>query len=428
VRVLVVGASGLIGTAITARLLDEGHSVLAVGRTALPPRPGLQSFYLDLRSATDPKAWTPLLANIDVVINAAGVLQDGGRDSTDAAHGQAPRALFAACASVGIKRVIHFSAVGVDRATPSPFSASKAKGDHALRESTLDYVILRPSVVLGDSAYGASALMRGLAWLPLSLRVGNAGALQVVQLSDVIDTVVRFLDPASPARVEIELVGPDRFSFDQLVARYRQWLGWPPARTLAVPERLMRWAYRLGDFAGWLGWRSPMRSNAAAEIVRGATGDAAVWTQTTGIAPRSLEQALASRPAPVQEKWFARLYLLKPLIFTVFSLFWIATGIISLGPGWDIGVGLMHEGGVTGPFAALTVIAGALADFCIGLAIAFRRTSKFGLYAALAISLAYVVIGTILVPRLWIDPLGPMLKIWPVLALNLAAIAILEDR
>ena len=51
-----------------------------------------------------------------------------------------------------------------------------------------------------------------------------------------------------------------------------------------------------------------------------------------------------------------------------------------------------------------------------------------GLYAALAITLAYATIGTILVPRLWIDPLGPMLKIWPILVLNLIALAIHEDR
>jgi uncharacterized protein YbjT (DUF2867 family) len=362
------------------------------------------------------------------VVNAAGVLQNNRCDSTDAAHNRAPRALFAACESAGVRRVIHFSAVGVDRETPSSFSASKAAGDKALRESSLDYVILRPSVVLGDPAYGASALMRGLASFPLALHIGNAGALQVVQLADVVETVVHYLNPASPARVEVELVGPDKFSFDAIVARYRQWLGWPRARTLSVSDRVTRFAFRLGDFAGWLGWRSPIRSNAAAEIVRGATGDATAWITTTGIKPRSLEQALAIRPAPVQEKWFSRLYLLKPLIFAVFSLFWLATGIISLGPGWDIGVGLMQEGGVTGHLASLTVIAGALADICIGLAIAFRRTAKMGLYAALAISLTYVVIGTFLVPRLWIDPLGPMLKIWPVLALNLTALAILEDR
>jgi hypothetical protein len=33
-----------------------------------------------------------------------------------------------------------------------------------------------------------------------------------------------------------------------------------------------------------------------------------------------------------------------------------------------------------------------------------------------------------LVPRLWIDPLGPMLKIWPIIVLHLTALAILEDR
>jgi hypothetical protein len=187
-------------------------------------------------------------------------------------------------------------------------------------------------------------------------------------------------------------------------------------------------AYRLGDFAGWLGWRPPIRSTAQREIVRGAIGDPAPWTQMTGIVPRSLEASLRTAPATVQEKWFARLYLLKALVFGVFSAFWIATAFMSLGPGWEIGIGLMHEGGVTGIAAPLTVIAGALADLCIGIGIAFRRTAQPALYGALLLSLTYVVIGTILVPRLWIDPLGPMLKIWPVLALNLVALAILEDR
>jgi hypothetical protein len=76
----------------------------------------------------------------------------------------------------------------------------------------------------------------------------------------------------------------------------------------------------------------------------------------------------------------------------------------------------------------VTVIAGALADIAIGLAIAYRPTSRLGLYAALAISITYTIIGTILVPRLWSDPLGPMLKIWPIIMMNLTALAILDDR
>jgi hypothetical protein len=76
----------------------------------------------------------------------------------------------------------------------------------------------------------------------------------------------------------------------------------------------------------------------------------------------------------------------------------------------------------------LTVIAGALADIAIGIGIAFRRTTLPALYAALAISVVYTIIGTALVPRLWEDPLGPMLKIWPIMVFNLILIAILRGR
>ena len=66
--------------------------------------------------------------------------------------------------------------------------------------------------------------------------------------------------------------------------------------------------------------------------------------------------------------------------------------------------------------------------YAIGLLLAFRRSARLGLYAAFSISVAYAIIGTILVPRLWVDPLGPMLKIAPVMVFNLVALAILEDR
>ena len=116
-----------------------------------------------------------------------------------------------------------------------------------------------------------------------------------------------------------------------------------------------------------------------------------------------------------------------PLAFAIFSLFWIATGIISLTVGYRIGVALMLEGGA-GPLAGPSVVAGALADLAIGLAIALRPATRFGLYGAIALTLFYVVAGTLLVPRLWAEPLGPLLKIWPILALNLILLAILEER
>ena len=117
-----------------------------------------------------------------------------------------------------------------------------------------------------------------------------------------------------------------------------------------------------------------------------------------------------------------------PGVFVVLCLFWISTAFVSLGPGWDYGIGLMREGGVEGTYASLTVVAGALADLAIGIAIGLRPTSRYGLYAAIGISFTYAIIGTVLVPRLWADPLGPMLKIWPIIILHFVALGILDDR
>jgi DoxX-like family len=78
--------------------------------------------------------------------------------------------------------------------------------------------------------------------------------------------------------------------------------------------------------------------------------------------------------------------------------------------------------------AEATVLAGAAADICVGIGIAFRRTTKGALYAAFALSVVYLILATFLVPQLWIEPLGPLLKTLPIMILILVAIAISEDR
>jgi uncharacterized protein YbjT (DUF2867 family) len=426
-RVLLTGATGFIGSAVLAALRRAGHDVLAVTRRR-EGAPSERTVQVDIARAVEPADWLPHLVGVDAVVNCAGLLQDSPGQSTWGVHAKGIAALFAACETAGVRRVIHLSAIGVDREQPSEFSRSKLAGDEALMARELAWVILRPSVVVGRAAYGGSALFRGLAALPILPVLPGTGDLQIVQRDDIVRTILFFLRDDAPSRVALDIAGPERLGFTDVVLAYRQWLGWPPPRLVGVPPWLAALAFRAGDVAGWLGWRPPIRSTARHEIVRGAVGDNSAWRRLTGIEPQRLADALAAEPASVQERWFAGLYLLKPVAFAVFAAFWIGTGLISLGPGWIIGKSLMFEGGVPDPWAALVVIAGALADICIGVLIAFRRTTRLGLYAALAISIAYTIIGTILVPRLWRDPLGPMLKIWPILAFNLLLLAIHRDR
>jgi hypothetical protein len=194
-----------------------------------------------------------------------------------------------------------------------------------------------------------------------------------------------------------------------------------------LPQLLTNVLFKLGDLISLLGWRPPLRTTAQLEIARGAVGNVE-HLQRLQLQPKSLTQFFSGESASVQERWFARMYFLKAIALIILCLFWVSTAFVSLGPGWDYGIGLMREGGVEGTAAVLTVIAGALADLAIGLAIAYRPTSRYGLCAAITISFTYAIVGTLLVPRLWADPLGPMLKIWPIIVLHFMALAILEDR
>lgn len=429
-RVLLLGATGLIGSAIAARLKRDGAKVVAVvrgGGTAAGRLNMDRLVRIDLRDAVRPEDWAAALDGIDAVVNAAGVLQDGGRDDVAGVQERAPAALYAACEAAGVRRAIHISAIGAEAGAPTPFSQSKHAIEERLKASGLDWVILRPAVVVGRAAYGGSALFRAVAALPLAPVQAGMGRIQLVQLDEVAETVMRLLRPDAPARLSLELAHPEAMTVEDVVAQYRRWLGWSPARPLWLPGWAIGLAYRLGDVAGRFGWRSPLRTTARRELLRGAVGSPEEWMRVTRISPRSLGEALAAEPASVQERWFARLYLLKPVVLTVFAAFWILTALISLGPGREIGEALLREAGL-GAYSDAAVIAGSLADLAIGVGILFRRTARPALLAALALALFYALAGSLLLPRMWAEPIGPMLKIWPILVLNLVALAMLDER
>ena len=71
-RVLVTGASGLIGAAVVARLIAAGHRVVGVARDATRPTrsvPAAQWVEIDIARATRPENWLPCLTGVDAVVN-----------------------------------------------------------------------------------------------------------------------------------------------------------------------------------------------------------------------------------------------------------------------------------------------------------------------------------------------------------------------
>jgi len=433
-RVLVTGAYGLIGSAILARLHRDGHDLIAAGRSIDEARrrlPYARWIAADFARLTTADAWRPLLANVDAVVNCVGVLQNGTRDNVQAVQVDGTCALFDACVAAGVRRVVHISAVGVSPEAPTAFARTKAIADAHLQSLDLDWAILRPSLVLAPAAYGGSAMLRGLAGLPW-MRPAVAGKVQVVSVDNVADTVALCLGADAPRKVACskvtwELTHPAIHDIGDIVAALRAWHGFEPRPRL--PLTVMQGVIAMfAEWAGMLGWRSPARAAALAQLSAGVVGDPSAWTRTTGIAPRSLAAILAERPAGVQDRWFARLYWLKPLAILALAAFWIATGVISLGPGRAAGMAYLTKAGLGANAAEFWLVAGSLTDIALGFAVLVRRFTRRALQLMLIVSAGYLIIGTIAAPEVWSDPLGPYTKIIPVLVATAFTLAILDDR
>src|SRR5262249_37110581 len=144
--------------------------------------------------------------------------------------------------------------------------------------------------------------------------------------------------------------------------------------------------------------------------------------------PKTLDNILAAVPSGVQERWFARLYLIKPLAIFALALFWIATGIVALGPGRAAATAHLAAAGFAPPFAEFLRVAGSIFDIVLGAMLLIRRLARPALITMLAATPLYLLVGTATAPQLWIDPLGPFLKIIPMLVAPLLTRAILEER
>lgn len=128
------------------------------------------------------------------------------------------------------------------------------------------------------------------------------------------------------------------------------------------------------------------------------------------------------------DRWFARLFLFKPAAIAGLALFWVATGIITLGPGSAVALGHLKSAGVPPKIAGPLVLAGALYDYFIGLGLLLRPVARIVLHIMLWTTVLYLVAGSVLAPQLWTDPLGPYLKIVPVLIATLFTLNIMDDR
>lgn len=435
-NILVLGASGLIGRYLTDDLRARGFHAIGIARHFTPAQK-MSAADLELPlMAMDAADLAQLVRTheIDVVVNCLGVLQDGPGSDTSAVHRDfVARLLQAISDSHRAVRLIHISIPGAADQDRTAFSTTKREAERLIAASGIAYAILRPGFVIAPSAYGGSAMLRALAALPVDLPAAEAATpFQPVAVEDIAATIAwlaaRDIADERVRSVAWDLMQMQPISLGGVIAQFRRSFGTSKQFRIASPSFLIDLGARLGDLSSRLGWMPPMRTTAIAELRRGVTGDPAAWMAATGIVPTTIAQAVGGHPATIQDKWFARLFLIKALIFASLVLFWVVSGFIALVVSYDAAAGILSAHhfppALVGPVTVVT----SLMDMSIGVLIAIRRTAAFGLIAGIVASLGYMAGSAILTPDLWIEPLGALVKTGPAIVLMLVALLMLDNR
>jgi uncharacterized protein YbjT (DUF2867 family) len=435
--IAVLGAAGLIGQAVSAELRRQGLAVVPVARRfTAAQRADFAGIAIERQIVPrGARALALQLAEwrVDVVVNCIGVLQDMHPGRIEDVHtGFIARLIEALAAQPKPVLLVQVSIPGRAEQDRTPFSRSKREAERLIAASSIPYIILRPGFVVAPAAYGGSALIRALAALPFDLPKALANRpFAATAVGDIAGTIAlvawqwHFGERAWSAVWDVMDRQPR--TVGDVVEAFRLRFGHPPA-LLRLPARLMRGVTGLGDAAARLGWTPPVRGTALAEMLRGVSGDPAPWIEATGLEPVALDAALTALPATVQEKWFARLYLLKPLIVVTLAAFWILSGLIALVGAFGAAAEVLTSHGFPLRIAQAITVVSSVVDLGVGTAIAFRRSCRGGLMAGIGVSLFYMLGALIATPDLWLEPLGALVKTIPAIVLMVVALATLADR
>jgi uncharacterized protein YbjT (DUF2867 family) len=221
--VTIFGGSGFIGRQIAQGMARAGWRVrVAVRRPheANFVRPygvvgQVEPIQANIRDEASTRA---AIAGAAAVVNCVGIMDEAGRQTFEAVVAEGAGRVARISAELGVRRVVHVSAIGADPGSDSLYAAAKGRGEEAVRRAFPDAAILRPAVVFGPDDTFINRLAAMARFLPVVPLVGPETRFQPVYVKDVAEAaVVAVTTDAAPG--VYELGGPEVVTFDELMRR-----------------------------------------------------------------------------------------------------------------------------------------------------------------------------------------------------------------
>jgi uncharacterized protein YbjT (DUF2867 family) len=235
--ILVVGATGHLGGAVTRMLLARGQPVRSLARPQSDYQPladaGAQVVLGDLKERGSLEA---ACQGVDTVITTANSAARGGGDNPQTVDLEGNRHLIDEALAAGVNQFIFVSVLTADANSPIPFLQAKGKTEDYLRESGLPYTIIAPHAymeILVAGVVGMPAMMGQ----PVTIVGGGRRKHSFISAGDVAAFMLAAIDNPTAINQKLLLGGPQPLSLRDAVAIYERVLGHQiPVRSVAPGE------------------------------------------------------------------------------------------------------------------------------------------------------------------------------------------------
>jgi NADH dehydrogenase len=245
---VVTGAFGYSGKYIAQRLLDRGFAVRTLTGHPLKPYPFGGAIDVAPFNFENLGKLTESLRGVNALFNTYWIRFARPGLTFDRAV-ENLKTLIEAAQGAGVRRFVHISITGASADSPLPYFRGKGIIENFLRGSTLSYAILRPAVIFGPE----DILLNNIAWslrkFPFFAVPGNGEyRLQPVFAGDLADLALRAA--AEPDNLEFDAVGPETYSFNELVRLIARIIGRPARLVHVDPSIALLFASIIGRMMG----------------------------------------------------------------------------------------------------------------------------------------------------------------------------------
>jgi uncharacterized protein YbjT (DUF2867 family) len=232
--VLLTGGSGFVGRHLIPVFQKQGMAVRVLTRSQAKARM-LEERYGCLALAGDP--YDPLslekaCRGVGAVVHLIGAVTETRLESFERVHVLSTRLVLEAATRCGVRRFLHVSALGTRPYSLCRYFRTKWQAEECVRNSSLDWTILRPSLIFGKGDHFTTRIARWAEspWASATLRIlplpgGGESRLQPVAVWDVAEACLRVLGHPDALRRTLSLAGPQVLSLREALGEILSALG-----------------------------------------------------------------------------------------------------------------------------------------------------------------------------------------------------------